>query len=482
MPFISQRDERTRLQSSSPFEDIPDPSFSETFGAAVGIVIDEELSISRNLNREGWVDRKTTVADLIAQGVVNQDDYQTRNGIFDYDRLARDLNRPDVKTNFQLEQERSAILKKRREYGQRILERGSGLAQFTGMAVGYMLDPINIAIMPLGTAAVSAKSLTTIGRAMTVARNEAALALVSETAIQSMVWEHKHDIDSPWTEADAITAIAFAAGGAALISGTATGIGGYIKKVRQGTQDVLAENPQLVTSDVEQSISYLERMEQALKNSPQVDTDAIEKQFIQDLKTRLTPGTDMQLSKSQRKTLNKTLQGLTKQVDEVSAEERLAIKEQIDAVELRLEQSRLGQDAEADLSRIEQGIIPDKYKAELEEVKQQALIDSDRKFLLELDNQRQVSGKPTRTPKTYEEPELDDFINLESKATTGTQKAVLEQSGLSKDYDLAMTKFDELDSPRVPDENGNLVDAKTVMKQLDDELEEIENIMVCTRE
>ena len=50
MPFISQKDNRQRMQTYTPAEYIEVPEFSEVFNASVGLAIDEGLSISGYLN------------------------------------------------------------------------------------------------------------------------------------------------------------------------------------------------------------------------------------------------------------------------------------------------------------------------------------------------------------------------------------------------------------------------------------------------
>jgi hypothetical protein len=84
--------------------------------------------------------------------------YRDRKGRMDYDRLSRDTDNY-IETDSVLREKRNEKLRQRREYSEDVIERGSGYAQFFGMATGFMLDPINIATLPFATAGVSAKGL-----------------------------------------------------------------------------------------------------------------------------------------------------------------------------------------------------------------------------------------------------------------------------------------------------------------------------------
>jgi hypothetical protein len=63
--FINQTDRRTVFQEARPDANIPSPGFSETFAASVGLTIDENLSISQSLNREGWQNRQELCARAV---------------------------------------------------------------------------------------------------------------------------------------------------------------------------------------------------------------------------------------------------------------------------------------------------------------------------------------------------------------------------------------------------------------------------------
>jgi len=262
MAFLSQRDQRQRLQSFVPAgPKVAAPEFGEVFGASVGQVIDEGLSISSLLNNEGYDQRKRQVRDYGYADQFNIKDYTRDYGVLDYDRLSTDYPDLEIKTDRQLYDERNAVLKQRREYAQDVIERGSGMAQFLGYGA-YMLDPINIATMPIATAGVAAKSLGAIGYALNVAGRTAGIAAASELAIQPLVYQHKHDINSPYEFSDALAAVTMAATGGAVLGGVVGGISGYFRKVRATAETQALDN------DARAAIQYLERLEDQLNSNP----------------------------------------------------------------------------------------------------------------------------------------------------------------------------------------------------------------------
>jgi len=262
MAFLSQRDQRQRLQSFVPVEQpIAAPDFGETFAASVGQVIDEGLSVSSLLNNEGFDQRKHLVLNLGNASQFNIKDYTRDYGVVDYDRLSTDYPDLKIKTDRQLYEERNAVLKQRRDYAQDVIDRGSGMAQFLGYGA-YMLDPINIATMPIATVGVAAKSLGAIGYALNVAGRSAGIAAASELAIQPLVYKHKHDINSPYEFGDALSAVVMAATGGAVLGGVVGGIGGYLRKVRT------TAGAQALDNDARAAVEYLDRLEDQLNANP----------------------------------------------------------------------------------------------------------------------------------------------------------------------------------------------------------------------
>ena len=172
MPFVSKKDARERYQMMTPYEYVEVPEFSEVFAASVGQVIDEDLSISSYLNNEMFAARGQKIRKLRDDGF-DVDSYIDQQGKIDTARLSVDTNQ-DIPSDEMLREQRNNMLKQRRDYSNDVIERGSGFAQFFGMATGFMLDPVNIATIPLASAGVAAKGLGVIGSALSWAKREAA--------------------------------------------------------------------------------------------------------------------------------------------------------------------------------------------------------------------------------------------------------------------------------------------------------------------
>lgn len=257
MPFVSMKDQR-QSDSLVKFQEeyTPESDFGEVFAASVGQVFDEELSISNTLNREGNSARRQVVEDLISSGQLDRNKYVNRRGVFNYDKAALDFEQ--IKTNKQLDEERKELLKLKRDYASDVMSRGSGAAQFLGAATGYLLDPVSVATMPIGFATGASRGLAAAGKA---AIKAGATEMAIETGIQAFVYEHKHDIDSPYQWKDALTNIASAATASALLAGGAVGIREYVRSVRAKTKDLPMDD------DIAFSNETLSRMEDTLSSN-----------------------------------------------------------------------------------------------------------------------------------------------------------------------------------------------------------------------
>lgn len=246
MPFISSVDRQSFFQEALPYQYREDANAFDTISAAFGHHLDEEAMISSELNNEVYHTRREIVKKLINDRVINRVDYQKGLVGIDYDKISADLKGTEyegmVFSNEEARQIRNQILKNRREERLDIMDRGSGFAQFVGTAGAAMLDPINFVGLGAGLALTTAKSLTTMGRALYGLRTEAAIAGATETAIQPFVFAHKEDIDSPYSAQQAATNIAFAAGFAGALGGAFGGAAGYLYKARTRGREVYINN------------------------------------------------------------------------------------------------------------------------------------------------------------------------------------------------------------------------------------------------
>ena len=270
MPFVSEKSNRVIEQSFGQYEHKKESSFGEVFTAALGQVIDEDLSISIQLNREGFDARNKLIDDKIKSGdIPDVTKFRTKGGRsrhLDYGRIAASLNDPEIKTDDVLTQERNELLAQRREYADDVIERGSGLAQFAGSMNAYMLDPLNIATVGIATPVTASKALTTLGKVALTARNAALLDATIETGLQAFIYEHKQAIDSPYDASDALANIGMAATGAAALSGGAVGLSSWLTRVLKIADEV----PK--TKDTEAAKEYLERIHETVKSAPKADT------------------------------------------------------------------------------------------------------------------------------------------------------------------------------------------------------------------
>jgi len=202
MIVISRKDKRQLQQQQEqmyrPSDELldNDPTWGETFTASLGFVFDEELSVSSLLNNEMYARRDSAVADLANSGV-DLRPYQDPTGKLDYDRIAKDMPDSGVGTNLDLYRERNSLLEMRRNYANDVKARGSGMAQFLGSMTGYMLDPVNVATLPIGASVSVLRGLSTMARVRRVAAIEAGIGAASELAIQPFVFAHKNEIGSP---------------------------------------------------------------------------------------------------------------------------------------------------------------------------------------------------------------------------------------------------------------------------------------------
>lgn len=230
MYILSKRDQRAEFETLTADRTGPAPSFGETFSAAFDFAQDEMLSISSMFNNQAFFDRQKQINKMRADGF-NFDPYQNEKGELDYNRIAQDTGL--IKSNGEVRKERNDMLAERRAYSQDVMDRGPGLATFAGMGTAMMFtDPINLATLPIGFG-TAAKGLSVLGHTLRGARNTAAVAVASELAIQPLVFNHKHDINSPYEVQDAINVIGITAVTAGVLGGTIGGVSGYFTRAAE---------------------------------------------------------------------------------------------------------------------------------------------------------------------------------------------------------------------------------------------------------
>lgn len=480
MPFLDQTAQRQRLQQMTPLMEYkPEPTFGEVFEASVGLVFDEELSISAELNREGWRERERLIKEKLDNGEINRDDYLDHQGNFDHNRVAWHSGDPRIKSDRVLTEERNELLRKRREYATDIIERGSGMAQFLGSANAYMLDPVSISTMFMGGAAVTGARLSKLGSVLNATGRAAAIEAGAELFIQPLVYAHKQDIGSPYSAGDAITNIATAAVGAALFEGVPRGIGEWISSVRKKAL------PQADLPVEELSImdEHLLRFEETVKAAPKVDLDEVERGFFTNLRTDLESKIESKLPRGEVKSLNSQAKKLAAKIDNLQKLplDNTVKKQLTDAFEAatsintKLQAHKIAQAAEKELVAVDSGILNKEITDRLTETKTRAIVENESKFLNEMEAKRTEYAQPASTVKNYDQP----IPPPESKAKTTTrEREILDYDGLGNDFDRTMNEFGKIENP-VTIKNDEVVNAKEVIDEFDKELDGLESVLVC---
>lgn len=497
MPFVSQTGKREMLQRSQEYVDLPESSFGETFGASLGLVIDEEMSTSRMLNREGWDERKSTITKLIDSGEIDSEPYLSKRGIFNYSKAARDLNRPDVKTDKQLREERNLLLAQRRTYAEEVISRGSGLAQFLGAATGFILDPISVITMGVSTAAVGAKSLSVLGTAMVTARNTAVLEAGVELAIQPLVYDYKSEIGAPYSEIDAISNIAMAATGAAAIGGITGSISGYLAKVKRKA----AALPQ--TNDIKSALENVDRLSETLKHSPDKTIEG-QAEFLQELHRKKKIADEPSIRKEDYDEPDIIDAGKVARVADKPV--KAAPQEFHPAVEGMARELTEGgdislvKDTHGVVTGRTKSINPEWYqdlsvqrvdgkgelntKPPVKEVKEavEAFVSGkeaspkQKRILEALDDVARADE--IESNKRFAKLQEGEAVEAGESFVGSRQSELLSDQGLLEEYDKALLDYSRLDNPILPD-GEDLIDADAFMKEIDDEIAGLDAIVVC---
>lgn len=413
-------------------------SFGEVFDAAVGQVFDEELSISSALNNEGWEKRRQQVRDLVAEGF-DVTPYQDQTGLIDYDRIANETGH-GVLTDRELYEQRTTLLAQRRAYSTDVIERGSGMAQFLGSMTGYMLDPVNVATLPLGASASALRGLSTLGRAATVARTEAAIAAATELAIQPLVYAHKNEIGSPYEVQDALAAIATAAIGAGALGGAASGIAGY---VRRAANINVPDSP-----GVRGSREILEKTARTIESNPE--------RMVQVDELRGHAKRFMAMDKEKLSAEIAAMRAADVDGDAVALEAAEAV--------MASRKGRWGANIEAERMAAEKGIEPEDFppslKEELGKVEHKKLVEVDRAYMEKVESERAVQRDQLGRPGEYDfDPdqktvefdtmEAEDLAKYEARGEEGVILADGEPVSARAFIDERTAEIDGLEEVRV---------------------------------
>jgi len=388
MPILSEKGNRELYQSLIPVPqealDQPTPSFAETFSAGYQFVRDEERSISWTYNNQVYRDRRDRVRELYKEGM-DLDPYTDDRGVFDYNSFAEDTGL--IPTDIELDNERTELLRQRREQNQDVLDRGGGFAGFLGMASSYMGDPINLATMGIGGGTVSAaKSLTMSARIFKGARNSMALGAATELAIQPMVYNYKQDIDSPYTFEQAATAVVSVALFSGVIGGGAEGLASYFGRAAAETAAQIPNSP-FPRAPLRFDPPVINGKPALLPTDEAVA--AFKKQLIEEAKAKIIGVAEKPISRGEVKKLRAELRELEfelKALDEApidvkpkkgesarvakqraQKERRAELDSKIKGVRTQLDSYDAAVKAKGEVSRLDQGILPDELQERLDD-------------------------------------------------------------------------------------------------------------------
>lgn len=488
MPILSSVDQQNKMLGYVPEYATNAPTFADTVSASFSFVRDEELSISSSFYNEGYYNRRRDLKNLSDEGF-DVDKYIDSAGIIDYDRIST-ATEGRVKTDLELYRERNDILRKRREENQDVMARGSGLAQFFGMTAGYMTDPVNIATLPIGTIATAGKGMSVLSQALMSARNTAAVAVASEAAIQPFVYKHKQDIDSPYDMDDSIKAIAYAAGGSALLGGALGGISGYLRKLTEDASSALSVFPEAPFAFKPVVINGKKAIAPTFEN-----IEGFKAQLIAKQRAKLIGSAGEKLTRGQRKDINAELKALQKQLEEVEASELLytkagkvlkaksvrhkkqakerkqqeiaAIQEKISRINQTLEVDRKGGLAEASLSRLEQGILPEAAQKQLDDfILQKTTPESESMFLLSRWAENLRAQKGFRAEEVFLGAVAKTTDNVSGIKATGLQ-AIDERLAEMKAADANASDIEKLQNlrNRIDTDEGDIADLVANIRQ-----------------
>jgi len=540
MPFIYESDQRQREQlAPEPIQYQKPASFGETYTTAFQYAMDEETSISSVLNRQGFRQREDEINRLVDEGIIDRSNYTNRRGRLDYDRLATEFE--SIKSTATLSEERREFLRKRREEAQDVFDRGSGLAQFLGMASAFVVDPVNLMTLPVSSVGTAARGLTWVGRGLLTARREAALSAATELAIQPLVYQHKKEIDSPYSYQQAIANVALAAGGSAGIGFVSGGIAGYFKAVRDRAEPELTDaTSQMAFRSLRENEDYLNSLKiespsriveeeygkfvsgnYTSTGEVRSNIDSRISNAIKDLQDRQTsivrfiaeqgglnekawkdagldvsvfarnPEVRQQLPKNKPLTRKKD-KGLTPETFVQRASELGLVPDgsitparAIDIVNIAarnpeaiIDPSAVTRAQELESLRSQLKDQSDDDLQRLYKESQKAEIEIDKQRLAEKEINRRQMNEPSKKYENYVQPKRQ---KVAAQTANERQREVIERTGDAEDYDLAIEEYERIETKQMWDaEQNQFVDADQLMKELDDEIEGIDEILRCT--
>jgi hypothetical protein len=434
-----------------------------------------------------------------------------------------------------------------------------------------MLDPINIATMPIATVTTASKGLTAFGTALRTAGTTAALTAGTEAAIQPFVYAHKEDIESPYSAKDAIASIVTAAAGGAVVGTVQGGLVGFFRNARTKTSEGLTGEPRITAQDsvrraeieepteppytvpeqlsqadrsLEELADYIEAVNATRDPTPvrildedyelwlrgEFDTlEGVKKASINKLEKeqrKLSKSKKMVSWVKEKGGLNKKVfaaegidpenfkrfppgfwragdQGMTPDmlaerllddpdisvaaIPDFTSPVAFTANDAFDWVETVINnpgmyrdptvQTRID-DLDARIREIEEAPVGDPLEQVYRDASRQRIID-EAEYLREWQSKMDASNEATRLPEDYPVPEEPRPVDM---AVIDRERELMQLQGTQESYDLAMEAYNQLPTnKRKVFVEGEEVSADTLIKEIDDQLEDINNLIRCVR-
>lgn len=318
-----------------------------------------------------------------------------------------------------------------------VLAEGGADSFFAQMAVG-VLDPINF--IPVGGTAY--KTYRNGSSIMKAAAVTGGVASGTQAAVEASL--HYSQLERTYGES------ALNVGFAGLLGGTIGAIPPALKeflgpksqaefadsmnpepKVSKGQNSILPDIEQIDIDEVK--ISLLEEAKEQLiplagNKLSRGEVKGL-RSTVQDLQTKLnrigdaTPqeiAEELEQTKAKGKSARKAKAEAKQRVEDSVEESRLAIQEQIDLAESKLESNEIAVKAEADLSRAEQGILPEEFQKTLDEIIKESELAKEASLRAD----EPVITEPTGESRSVGAAQVNRDIRVQGKIARALTKAL----------------------------------------------------------
>jgi hypothetical protein len=135
-------------------------------------------------------------------------------------------------------------------------------------------------------------------------------------------------------------------------------------------------------------------------------------------------------------------------------------------------------DLDARIKEVEEAPVGDPLEQVYRDASRQRMIDES-EYLREWQSKMDSSNEATRLPEDYPVPEEPRPVDM---AVIDRERELMQLQGTQESYDLAMEAYNQLPTnKRKVFVEGEEVSADTLIKEIDDQLEDINNLIRCVR-